>query len=93
MASSSVDPASDVADEIADHLDLVGIVLRELQTGESVFDHDHQFKMIQPVGSEIINEVRVVRNTFDVRVQMLGNKGPDLRDVKASVRSWYPSNR
>jgi hypothetical protein len=46
-----------VADEIADHFDLIGIVARNLHAGELIFDQYHQFKAIEPVGSEIVTEV------------------------------------
>src|SRR6266516_5008262 len=90
----SVDPVFDVAYEIAHDLDVIDIVLRDLQTAESVFDHDHQFKMIEPIGPEVTNEVRVVGHPFDVHAQMLGDEGPDLFGIKVFKvfsRSQHPS--
>ena len=79
-----VDPVFNVADEISDDFDLVGIVIRDLQAAESVFDHDHQFKTIEPVGPEIVYEVRLIGHTFDVYVQMLGNESADLNEIDPS---------
>ncbi len=64
-----------IADEIADDFDLVDLVIRNFQAGELIFDRDHQFKTIKPVGPEIIKEMRFIRHTFDLDAQMLGN-GP-----------------
>jgi len=90
----SVDPFFDEADEIADDLDLVDVGLGDLQSAESVFNHDHQFKTIEPVGPEISNEVRVIGHTFEVHVQMLGDESSDLDRIKASsLRSRYSRNR
>jgi hypothetical protein len=73
-----------VADEIADHFDLIGIVIRNLYAGELIFNQDHQFKAIEPVGAEIIAEVGVIRDIFDIDIQLFGNKSAHFIDVKAS---------
>jgi hypothetical protein len=64
----------DVADEIADDLELIGIVIRNLHADEFIFDQYHQLEVIEPVGAEIVTEVpssvtRLISNT-----QILGNQ-------------------
>jgi hypothetical protein len=85
-------PRFDVTNEIADDLNLVRIILRDLQPREMVFDHNHQLKAIKPVSPEIINEVCGIGDTSDVYVQMLGNKSPDLGAIRGSPRSRYLFN-
>src|SRR5262249_15926975 len=80
-------PAFNVSDEIAYELDPLGVVIRNLQTIESVFQGDHQLKMVQPVGPKII-EIRSICDTFDIHVQMLGNESPHLGGVAILSRRW-----
>jgi hypothetical protein len=68
----------DAPDEIRDYVHPIHIVVRDFHAHELVFDSDHQFNAIEPVGSEIVGEVRVIRDTFDRHPQMLGNERTDL---------------
>jgi hypothetical protein len=68
----------DAPDEICHHVHLIHIVVRDFHAHELVFDRDHQFNAIEPVGPEIVGEVRVIRDTFDRHPQMLGNERTDL---------------
>ena len=70
--------ALDAADEIPDHMDLVHIVVRDLHAGELIFDRDHQFHAIEPIGTEIVGEVCVIRDAFDADAQMLGDDRTEL---------------
>ncbi len=42
--------ALNVADEIADDFDPVDLVIGNFQAGELIFDRNHQFKTIKPIG-------------------------------------------
>src|SRR3954452_17704734 len=65
-----------LANEIADEFYLVGF--REFHVAELVFDHDNQFKNIDLIVPEIVREVRVGRDRFDVSCRMLGDERSDL---------------
>jgi hypothetical protein len=38
-----------------------------------IFNLDHQVQTVEPVDPQIISEVRLIRNAFDVDTQMVGN--------------------
>jgi len=63
-----------VANEIANDFDLIGVIDRNFNVSELIFDQYQQFQPIKPVGPEIVTEVRFVRDATDVNVEMLGNK-------------------
>jgi hypothetical protein len=65
----------DVADEIANDLDLIGIVFCNLHAGEFIFHQYHQLEAIEPVGAEVVAEVRFIRNTSDIDTEILGDEG------------------
>jgi hypothetical protein len=65
-------------DEICNHVHLLHVVVRDFYARELVFDRDHQFNPIEPVGPEIVSEVRVIRDPFDLDPQMLGDERADL---------------
>jgi hypothetical protein len=81
------------ADEIADDFDLIDVVIRDLQAGEFIFDHDYQFKTIEPVGPEVIDEICLVRHTFDFDAQMLGNESANVTAAKIFFHSRGPLHR
>jgi hypothetical protein len=56
----------DVSDEIADNLDLIGIVIRDLDAREFIFDQYHQLQTIEPADAEIVTEVRFIYNPFGI---------------------------
>jgi len=66
---------------------LIGITIRDFQAGEVVFEQYHQFKTIEPVSPEILNQVCVIRDTADIDFQMRGNELAYLIDR----RSFLPS--
>ena len=70
--------AFDVADQVADDIYLVDIAIGDFHVGELVLDHDHQFQPVEPVGPQIISEVRFIRDTLDVDAQMVGNDSADI---------------
>jgi hypothetical protein len=55
----------DVADEIADEFDLIGIVVRNLHAYECIFDQYHQLEAIVTIHPEF-TEVHFIRNLFDL---------------------------
>jgi hypothetical protein len=57
---------------------MIGVVVRNLNVREAIFDHHHQFETIEPVGPEIVREVRFIRNAFDIESQA-------VRDDSANV--------
>jgi hypothetical protein len=66
-----------LADEIADEFYPIGFV-RDFHVAELIFDHDNQFNNIELVEPEIVREVRVSRDRFDIDFQMLGDERADL---------------
>jgi hypothetical protein len=58
--------AFDMADQVADDIYLVDIAIGDFHVGKLVLDHDHQFQPVEPVGPQIISEVRFIRDTLDV---------------------------
>jgi len=60
--SSLLVSSFDVADEIANNLDPIGIVVRNLHACERIFDQYHQFEAIVMVHAEFVSEVRFIRN-------------------------------
>jgi hypothetical protein len=56
----------DVADEIADDFDLIGIVVRNLHADKCIFDQYHQFEAIEAVDAELVTEVRFICNSFGI---------------------------
>jgi hypothetical protein len=62
-----------VLDEVADNFDLIGIVIRDLDVKEFIFDQYHQLKTIEPVDPKIVTEVRFIYNPFGINTQILAN--------------------
>ena len=79
----------DVTKQIADHLDLVGLVIGDFHPDELILDCDHQFNTVEPVGSEIIGEVRFIRDPFEVDAQMRSNESTDL----AGGKTFFQASR
>ncbi len=65
------------AHEIADGLDPVDDIVSDFDA-KAVFDHDHQFEAVEPVGAQI-PEMGFVRDPVGVDPQMLGNEIAHLR--------------
>src|SRR5262245_40094220 len=65
------------ADEIADGFDPIDDIVPDFNA-EPIFDHDHQFEAVEPVGPEILAEVCFIRDALGVYAQMLGNEVADL---------------
>jgi hypothetical protein len=65
-------------------MDLVHIVVRDLHAGELIFDRDHQFHAIEPVGTEIVGEVCVIRDAFDADAQCWAMSARSLPDPRPS---------
>jgi hypothetical protein len=62
-----------VLDEIANNFDLIGIVIRDLDVKEFIFDQYHQLQTIEPVDPEIVTEVGFIYNPFGINTQILAN--------------------
>jgi hypothetical protein len=58
-----------------------------------IFDCDHQFQVVEPVGTEIIGEMGFIRDPRDVDTQMLGNESADSADGEASLHRDRPLAR
>jgi hypothetical protein len=85
--------AFDVADQIADDIYPVDIVIRDFHIDELILDHDHQFQTVEPIGPQIISEVCFIRYTFDVDAQMVGNESADIFGGKAFFHGRCSSTR
>ena len=53
-----------MADEIADDIDM--FVVGEFYASEFILDRDHQFESVEPIGPEIVSEVRFIRDKFEI---------------------------
>jgi len=67
----------DEADKIADSLHPINGIVRDFDP-ELIFNRHHQFEAIEPIGPEISEKMRLVRHTFEVDVQTLGDEIADL---------------
>src|SRR5262245_3094722 len=65
------------ADEIADGFDPIDDIVPDFNA-EPIFDHDHQFEAVEPVGPEILAEVCFIGDALGVYAQMLGNEAAGL---------------
>ena len=79
----------DAADEIGDHVHLIHVIVSNFHAGELVFDRNHQFHAVEPVGPEIVGKMCLVGNAFDLDAQMLGNERADLPRRKAVPRGSF----
>jgi hypothetical protein len=55
-----------MADEIADDIDMLDIVVGDFYASEFILDRDHQFESVEPIGPEIVSEVRFIRDKFEI---------------------------
>jgi hypothetical protein len=78
--------SSNVVDQIADDLDLVDLIVGDFHAREFL-DQDHQFKTVEPVSPEIVAEMSVICDTFDMDIQMFGDERAQFVDVKALMPS------
>jgi len=69
--------------EVSDDFDVIGVLVAYLKVSELIFDQYQQFQTIKPVDSEIVSEVRFVRNARDVDAKMLGNQRTDFAPLQA----------
>ncbi len=60
-----------MSDEIADNLDLIGVVIRDLDAGESILDQYHQLQTIEPVDAKIVTKVGLIYNPFGINTQIV----------------------
>jgi hypothetical protein len=72
-----------VADEITNDFNLIGVTIHDFHARKLIFDQYQQFQTIKPVGPQIVTEVRFVRDTPDIDAEMRGNKRADLIDFEA----------
>ena len=73
-----------VADEITDGFDLVG--LRNLDADEFIFNQYHQLEAIEPIDPEIVAQARFICNSSDINTQILGNDSTHLVSIKDPLR-------
>jgi hypothetical protein len=88
QSGSHGNPASaarvlDATNQIADELDLIRIMIADFDVGESIL-HQHQyFQAIEPIGAEILTKVRLISDSMNVNVEMLGDKRSDFGSMQA----------
>src|SRR5580698_2632453 len=75
--SSLVTALVDVLDGLLDRGDLFGVLIRNLDL-ELLLQSHHQLDSVEGVGSEIVDERRIVRDLFLFDAQLLGHDGLDL---------------
>jgi hypothetical protein len=78
----------DVTHEIAHDFDLMRVIGRDFNVSELIFDEKQQFQTIEPVGPEIVTEVRFVRDASDVNVEVLGNERANFADCQAFLTRY-----
>jgi hypothetical protein len=78
-----------MADEIADDIDMLDIVVGDFYASEFILDRDHQFESVEPIGPEIVSEVRFIRDKFEIHAKMLGNESADIVGGKDFSQSRY----
>jgi hypothetical protein len=79
---ASILPTSfDVAEEIADEFDLIGIVVRNLHAYECIFDQYHQLEAIVTIHPEF-TEVRFIRKLFRLNTYILGDESANFVGIK-----------
>jgi hypothetical protein len=84
--------AFNVANEIAYEFHLNGFI-RSTPFCELVFKQDCQFNNVEQVEPEIVAEVRVSGNAFDIDTQMFSNKGADLACKRCFFQSGDSSSQ
>jgi hypothetical protein len=47
-----------------------------------IFDQDHQFKIIKPVGPKIVGEARFIGHALDMDAKMIRDEGADIAGGK-----------
>jgi hypothetical protein len=47
-----------------------------------ILDQYHQFKAIEPVSSEIVTEVRIIRDTSHIDIETPGNESAYIANIK-----------
>jgi hypothetical protein len=67
-----------VADQIGDNFYPIYVVICDFQAGELIFERYHQLQTVEPIGAQIISEVRFIRNTTDANAKVAGNKRADI---------------
>jgi hypothetical protein len=82
--NAAVLPAFYDAQEITDSVYLIHRNVVNLKPGHMVFDRNHQFKPIKPIGPKVIAEAGFVRQTIWIDAKMSGD---DLTDLDGKVVS------
>ena len=78
----------DVADEIANNFNQIGIVVGNLHACECIFDQYHQLEAIITVYAEF-TEVRLIGNSFDINAEILSNQTAHFVRIKSLL--WCSS--
>jgi len=76
--------AFDNAHEITNSVDVVDHDLIDLDADDLIFNRNHQFETIEPVGPKVIAEARFVCQTIGINSKMSGNDLAYL-DCKAVI--------
>jgi hypothetical protein len=77
----------DVPDDIADYFELCGnSVCEKIYAHKFVFDNYQQLKLIEPIKTQIVDQVRFICNLFWVNAQVIGNEAAQLFGTQ--TRLW-----
>jgi hypothetical protein len=72
----------DEADQITHSCHLIRLFLSDFHAAKLVLDGDYQFETVEPIGAEIFNQARLVRNAPQIDVELRGDeaseRGADL---------------
>jgi hypothetical protein len=70
----------DEADKIADNFHPINGIISNFNP-EVIFDCDHQLEAVKPIGAQIREKTRLIRNKLELDVQILGDETADGCDV------------
>ena len=76
-----------LSDQIANKFNLRGCGVREkINANKFLFDQYHQLKLIEPVKTKVISEVRFIRNFFGINTYILSNEATYFVGISISLR-------
>ena len=76
-----------LSDQIANKFNLRSCGVREkINANKFLFDQYHQLKLIEPVKTKVISEVRFIRNFFGINTYILSNEATYFVGISISLR-------
>jgi hypothetical protein len=70
------------AHEITDGIDMLDYDVSNLDAGYLIFNRNHEFEAIEPIGSEVVAEARFISQTICIDSEMTGN---DIANLAGKV--------